>query len=280
MMQYLPWVEGRQDDAEPMPLWVTPKKKLSVADVEIAMRDHYENTPFELNSDMGGGIWQMPYRPTPLYYEVDGVKYFNERPTSTQQTGFSYVAQMRSWLPREIGGVLWFGNDDGNMVPYTPVYCCSTVAPSPYATPGADAVTFSMNNAYWVQNWVSNMVYPRYSLMFPTLQEVRDSLETSFFNSQDSIEALALQLNGESRIKFLSDYTSKKADEMLDVWKTLAVKLIVKYNDMIVKPEQNGTFCRTPEGLGAKVVRPGYPIQYARDLIRQTGNKYQMPQKK
>ena len=280
MDRYLPWAEGRQKNAEPMPLWVIPNKKLTVADVEAAMRDHYEGTPFALDGDMGGGIWQMPYRPTPLYFSVDGQKYFNERPTSTQQTGFSYVSQMRSWLPREVGGVLWFANDDGNMAPYTPVYCCATEAPRPYHTPGADALTFSMDNAYWVQNWVSNMVYPRYSLMFPTLQQERDSLETAYFASQKAIEDKALTLEGEARVRFLTGYTAQKADQMMVCWRNLATRLIVKFNDMIVKPEENGQFKRTPEGLGARVTRPGYPEQYARELIRQTGSKFVVPDEK
>jgi len=277
MDRYVAWAEGSQSDAEPMPLWVIPKAKLSVADVESAMRDHYEGTPFALDGDIGGGIWQMPYRPTPLYFQVDGKKYFNERPTSTQQTSFSFVSQMRSWLPREIGGVLWFGNDDGNMVPYTPVYCCTTVSPRPYNTPKTDALIFSMDNAYWVQNWVSNMVYPRYSLMFPTLQQKRDSLDQSYFNAQKEVEDKALQMSETERVKYLTSYTSRKADEMLSTWKDLAFHLIVKYNDMIIKPEENGQFTRTPEGLGSKVVRPGYSEKFARELIRQTGDKFVLP---
>ena len=279
MERYLPWAEGLQDDAEPMPLWVKPNRKLSVADIETAMRDHYEDTPFALDSDIGGGIWQMPYRPTPLYYTVDGKKYFNERPTSTQQTGFSYVSQMRSWLPREIGGVLWFGNDDGNMVPYTPVYCCATESPRPYNTPGADALTFSDENAYWVQNWVSNMVYPRYSLLFPTLQTVRDSLDRSYFAAQKEVEDKALTMTERQRVEFLTRYTAEKADQMLQCWRQLAIHLIVKYNDMIIKPEADGQFQRTPTGLGARVIRPGYPKAYAEELIRQTGRKFEIPTK-
>ena len=279
MDAFLPWAEGRAQDAEPMPLWVKPNRKLSVADVETAMRDHYEGTPFALDSDIGGGIWEMPYRPTPLYYKVDGKKYFNERPTSTQQTGFSYVSQMRSWLPREIGGILWFGNDDGNMVPYTPVYCCATESPRPYNTPGADALNFSMDNAYWVQNWVSNMVYPRYSLMFPSLQQVRDSLEQSYFMAQKDVEDRALLISQRSeRVAYLTNYTATKADEMLSCWRSLATYLIVKYNDMIVKPEQDGKFKRTETGLGAPVKRPGYTQNFVRELIRQTGKKFEVPE--
>lgn len=281
MDRYLPWALGKDKNAEDMPLWVIPDKKLSVQDLEAAMRDHYEGTPMALDStDIGGGVWQMPYRPTPLYYEVNGKKYFNERPTSTQQTGFSYVSQMRSWLPRQIGGVLWFGNDDGNMVAYTPIYCGNTVPPECYDTPGADAVTFSMKNAYWVCNWVSNMVYPRYSLMFPSLKAVRDSLDQSYFAQQAEVEARAVELcktSEEEAVKYLNTYSNTKAQQMLERWKELAFYLIVKYNDMAVKPDQNGKFLRTKEGLGATVKRVGSAAAFQKKLAETTGDKFLVP---
>ena len=279
--RYLPWALGKDADAEDMPLWVVPDSKLSVQDVMTAMRDHYEGTPLAIDStSVGGGIWQMPYRPTPLSYEVDGKKYFNERPTSTQQTAFTYVSQMRAWLPREIGGVLWFGNDDGNMVAYTPIYCGNTVQPECYNTPGADAVTFSDKNAFWVCNWVSNMVYPRYCQMYPSLEAVRDSLERSYFARQPEIEARALSLYENDKtaaLQYLNDYSNRQAASMLECWKRLATYLIVKYNDMTIRPEENGVFKRTETGLGARVARPGFPKSFARELIRQTGEKYAMP---
>ena len=279
--RYLPWALGKDPNAEDMPLWIVPDRKLSVKDVEMCMRDHYEGTPLALDSTtIGGGIWEMPYRPTPLSFEVEGVKCFNERPTSTQQTGFTYVSQMRSWLPRQIGGVLWFGNDDGNMVAYTPIYCCNTKQPECYNTPGADDITFSENNAFWVCNWVSNMVYPRYSQMFPSLKAVRDSLEKSYFSQQAMIEQIAKQFAEKSdslAVEFLTEYSNQKAQEMLTRWKQLATYLIVKYNDMTVRPEKNGQFLRTETGQGARVKRPGYPKSYAKEYIKQTGDKYKQP---
>ena len=282
MDRYIPWAEGIEKDAEPLPLWVKPDRPVSVADVREAMRDHFEGTPFSLDDpdDIGGGIWEMPYRPTPLYFEVDGKKYFNERPVSTQQAGFVYVSQMRSWLPREVGGVFWFANDDGNMVPFIPVYCCTTEAPRPYNTPGADDLTFSMDNAFWVQNWVSNMVYPRYSMLFPSLKEVRDSLDNSYAMAQKETEDRALTLEGNARVKFLTAYTAQKADQMLARWKQLATYLIVKYNDMTVKPEQDGQFTRTPNGFASTVKRPGYPERYARQLVGRMGKRYTVPEEK
>ena len=284
MSPYLDWALGKNPDAQDMPLWVVPNKKVSVKDVENVMRDHYEGTPLSVadGSDIGGGIWEMPYRPTPLMYKVDGKQYFNERPVSTQQSGFVFVSQMRSWLPREIGGVFWFANDDANMAAFTPVYCSMTQRPECYNTPGADALHFSKKNAYWVCNMTSNMVYPRYSLMFPTLKEVRDSLDNSYFAAQAGVEKKAQELyaqNPEAAVKYLNDYSVEKAQQMLARWNQLFEFLVVKYNDMIIKPtDKNGAFEKTQYGLGARPARPGYPEKFAKELVKQSGDKFLVPE--
>ena len=286
MSPYLDWALGKNPDAQDMPLWVVPNKKVSVKDVENVMRDHYEGTPLSVadGSDIGGGIWEMPYRPTPLMYKVDGKQYFNERPVSTQQSGFVFVSQMRSWLPREIGGVFWFANDDANMAAFTPVYCSMTQRPECYNTPGVDAVHFSKKNAYWVCNMTSNMVYPRYSLMFPTLKEVRDSLDNSYFAAQAGVEKKAQELyaqNPQAAVKYLNDYSVEKAQQMLARWNQLFEFMVVKYNDMIIKPtDKNGNFEKTPYGLGARPARPGYPEKFAKQLVKQSGDKFLVPEEK
>ena len=285
MSRWLPWALGKDANAEDMPLWILPNRKLSVQDVEMCMRDHYEGTPLSVadGEDIGGGLWEMPYRPSPLTFEVDGKQYFNERPISTQQTGFTFVSQMRNWLPRQIGGVLWFGNDDANMIAYTPIYCGNTIQPECYNTPGADDVTFSDKNAFWVCNWVSNMVYPRYSMLFPTLKQVRDSLENSYFKDQKQVEANALQLykkSSEEAVKYLNSYSNDKAQSMLSDWKKMAYYMIVKYNDMVVKPEENGAFKMTKEGIAAPTIRTGFSKSYFREVIKQTGDKFAVPEVK
>ena len=280
MDRYLPWAMGLDKDAEDMPLWVVPDQKVSVEDVMNDMRDHFEGTPMEIDStDVGGGIWHMPYRPTPLYYKVDGKRYFNERPVSTQQTAFSFVSQMRSWLPREIGGCFWFGNDDGNMVAYVPVYCSMTRLPECFNAPDTDAVTFSDKSAYWVCNWVSNMVYPRYSVMFPDLKQVRDSLQQAYLAQQPEIEAKAKSMQPAEMQRFLNDYSIDQAQQMLARWKQLAVFLIVRHNDMAVKPvDEQGRFKRSEHGIGATVQRPGYPQPFAKHLVKETKERYTIPE--
>ena len=279
--EYVPYAAGIEKDAKEMPLWIIPNKKVTLQDLRDAMRDHYEGTPFALDSagDIGGGMFRMPYRVSPLSFKTDEVEYFNERPISTFQTAWSFISQMRSSMPREVGACFWFGNDDGNMVAYTPMYSCITRRPLCFSGDGADDVTFSIDNAFWVCNWVSNMVYPRYEMMFPSLQAVRDSLDQSYDRLQPEIEAKALALaTPEERISFLTDYSCQKGDEMIARWQKLAFFLIVKYNDMVVKPtDDNGTFLRNKYGGGERVKRPGLPDTYARELIKQTGTKFLVP---
>ena len=277
--EYVPYAAGKEKNAKEMPLWIIPNKKVTMQDLRDAMRDHYEGTPFALDTNIGGGIYDMPYRPSPLSFKVGEKEVFNERPISTQQTAWSFISQMRSWMPREVGACFWFGNDDGNMVAYTPMYSCITRRPKCFSGEGADDVTFSMDNAFWVCNWVSNMVYPRYSQMFPTLKAVRDSLDASYSQLQPEVEARARALaTPQERVAYLTKYSCQKGDEMIARWQKLAFYLIVKFNDMVEKPtDANGNFERTPYGNGARVVRPGFPEKYARELLKATGDKYLVP---
>ena len=66
---------------------------------------------------------------------------------------------------------------------------------------------------------------------------------------------------------------------MIRRWQQLAFFLIVKYNDMVEKPtDEKGHFMRSPYGHGARVKRSGFPEQYAKELIKQSGEKLLVPQ--
>lgn len=281
MERYLDYADGKHiGKSEVMPLYFKPKQKLSLHDVMNSMRDHYEGTPFDVTKDAGSGPYDAPYRPTPLSWKYEGKSYFNERPISTQQTAGTFVVQMRDFLPNPIGGVIWYGNDDPNMVPYTPVYCCATKAPECYDSKDANDVTFSWDSAFWIQNWVSNMVYPRYSQLFPSLKEARQELELSYASEQTKVEAKAQKLLQESptrAIAYLTDYSTQCAQRMMNRWMNLGKYLIVKFNDQAVKPEKDGKFELTPDGIATSPQRPGFNDNYKRIIIKETGDKYLIP---
>ena len=282
MERYLPYVSGEKVGADGIiPLYVKPKHKVSLRMAMDGMRDHYEGTPFDMTKGPGGGAWDSPYRPRPQEFEVDGKRYFFERPIATQQSCCTMVCQMRSWLPDAIGGIIWFGNDDANMVTYTPVYCQATRVPTCYNAPGATDLQFSWDSAFWVCNWVSNMTYPRYSRLFPDVMRVREELQDKYLSQQADLEARAQALCGEHLPdvrELLTSHGEACAAEMLARWKKLGEYLIVKHNDLAVKPETNGEFDRTTDGLGAPPLREGYNENYRRIFVNETGDRYLVPE--
>lgn len=272
---YLPYILG--ESKEPMPLYIKADSKLSVRDVQRAMRDHYEGTPLDITKDLGAGPFETPYRLSPLTFKVDGVEYFNERPISTQQSAFSFVAQMRANLPDPVGGVLWFGLDDANMTVFTPVYCYTDRIPVPYAEGNGDCITFSWDSAFWIYNWVADMIRPRYSLMIDDMRAVQKELEDTFESAQSGIESSALKLYQESPEKakdFLTNYTDMTARTTIDRWKKLAEFLIVRYNDGARKKVKNGKMVAPETGNVAPLERPGYPEEFLKELVKATGDRY------
>ena len=283
MDRYLPYVEGKKpmSEVEPLPMWIIPDKPLSVNDVIECLRDRFEGTPLDMDDDdPGAGIYDSPFRPQPLRYDDDGTSMFNERSVATTHTAFTWVCQLRSFMPREVGGVIWWGNDDSGMVAYTPVYCCNNRVPHCYNTPGADAFHFSEESAYWVCNWVSNMVYPRWSLLYPELQQVRDSLQASYFSRQKEIEKQALDIistDRDSAIELLSDYSDQVGQQMVKRWREMAWHMIVKYNDGVIRQEDKGIYKRNSSGFRPVLKRPGMTPKARRRIHKSTGDRYEVP---
>ena len=281
MEKYLDYASGNNIDAAPLPLYIYPDRPVSFDDVMSAMGDHYENTPFDMTNDPGAGPYLSPYRPRPLAWKYNEQTYFNERPVGTQQSSFSFISQMRSSLPNPIGGILWFANDDAHTSPYTPVYCCVREVPSCYTLKYGNAVKFSLKSAFWVQNWVSNMVYPRYSQVYPDVKRVIDELHQKHFTTQNNIEITAQDLyktNPENTIAFLTIYSNRMAEEMMTRWVELGWYLVVKHNDMVEKVDTpDGSFEVASEGadtINAKVKNVGYSQKTRKNIVDLTKDKY------
>ncbi len=253
--------------AEPMPLWIKPDNKLSSRDVMELMRDHFEGSDFDMTKDIGAGPYSLPYRWRPLTWEVDSVEYCNERATSTQQTGFSFVAQARSWLPDPIGGVLWFGVDDTYSTVYVPMYCGIKKVPHNFAVGIGDFQHFTWESAFWVFNFVSNYSYLRYNAMIKDVQKVQRELEGKFAADLPGIDNAAVNLYKESSqlaIDYLTEYSVEMGSLTVNRWKKLGEFLIYKYLDGNVKDE-----------LG-NVTKPGYPKFWYRNIVNKTGDQFEM----
>jgi hypothetical protein len=226
------------------------------------MRDHFEGTEFDMSKDVGAGPYDLPYRWRPLTWKAGDEEYLNERAVSTQQTGFSFVAQARSWLPDPIGGVFWFGVDDTYSTVYFPVYCGITDVPKSYAVGTGSFDEFTWDSAWWVFNWVANYAYSRYGDMIKDIQVVQGELEHKFLADQGEIDSAALALYKQSpRLAkdYLTEFTKTTGENVVARWKKLGEFLLYKYVDGNVKTE-----------LGV-VTHPGYPQSWYDKVAAATG---------
>jgi dipeptidase len=274
MGKYLDYAMG-ENLKNRMPLWIKPDKQLDLNDVKGMMRDYYQNTPMDMTKDPGAGPYLSTVRWRPMEWIVDSVKYFNERAISTQQTGFSFVAQSRSWLPDPVGGILWFGVDDTYYTVYSPMYCGITDVPKSFAVGNGDMMTFSDDAAFWIFNQVTNFAYTRTRLLIGDLQSKQKELEDGYIAETVKIDKEAADLykmDQAAAVKYLTDYSVKAGDNTSAQWKDLYKFLFTKYMDGNIKEKR-----AVPKGykmMTPKLTQPGYGDEWNRFIIKNTGVKF------
>lgn len=276
MEQYEDYAMGYNPNNR-MPLWVKPNRKLDVKDVASLMRDHYQGTKMDMTKDAGAGGHALPYRWRPMGFDVDGVNYINERAIATQQTGWWYVGECRSWLPDPIGGVLWFGVDDVATSPLTPIYCGSTRVPECLAEGNGHMTEYSSTSMFWIQQRVTNFTYLRYDWMSKDVKRAMDRFEDKCYAEQPQIDAKAqamFEKKPKEAIKFITDYSVNTAQELFKTWVALDQYLLVKYIDGNVKKESaEGKFIDNGNNhnIPTSPIQPGYSEEWKRAVKNSNG---------
>ena len=268
MGQYLDYIKG-VNLKHRMPLWIKPDHLLTLKDIFGFMRDYYQGTDLDMTKDAGAGPFGCIVRWRPLTYKVDGVTYLNERAISTQQTGFSFIAQCRANMPAPIGGILWFGVDDTYSTVYTPMYCGITKTPVNYAVGNGSMMVFSDNSAFWIFNQVSNFAYTRYSDMIKDIQKVQSSLENKYISEIRGTDSIAVKLYKKSpkkAIAYLTDYSCNSGANTFVEWKKLYAYLFTKYMDGNIKEP-------VPGQQNPSLKQPGYSEDFYRSIVKSSGDK-------
>ena len=275
MDAYLPFLNGDLSEHDHLPLWIKPDAPLSVRDVMNDMRDHYEGTALDMTADVSAGPWGSPYRNQPVnFFSSDSTAMFRERPIGCQQSGMTMVCQMRSWLPDAVGGVTYFNMDDATTSAYVPVYCGITRVPEPFRRENNDIREFSTESAFWMNNFVANMVYPRWSAMIGDLRDAQKELEDFYAEDQKAVEEQASKMTPGERATFLTAKTEAYTDKMMKRWDKLARFLIVKHNDQSMMPSENGVFVR------GRATPPAYAPAFIEAVKTTTGDRYVKPAEK
>ena len=267
MDKYISYIKG--ETKERMPLWVKPTTKISAQNFKDYMRDMYEGTELDMTKGVGAGPFGSKLRHSPLTFKVDGVDYVHERPIATQQTGFTFVAQMRSWLPDYIGGILWFGVDDAATSLYVPMYCGIHGVPECYNENNGNLLEYSPTSAFWTYNWVANFAYSKYSYMLPDIKKVQTHWENNFNSLVNVIDKVTINMTETEAREFLTSFSHLQAENSTAAWKKLGEYLLVKYMDGNIKKEANGKFMENEFHIPPGIIRAGYPEEFLREMVKQ-----------
>ena len=269
MDQYLPYLNGDFSEHDSLPLWIKPDAPVTYRDIQNDMRDHYEGTALDMTADMSAGPWASPYRNQIVSFKsADGTDMFRERPIGCQQSGMTLVCRMRSWLPDAVGGITYFNMDDATMVAYVPVYCGIQRIPEPFREENNHITEFSFDSAFWMNNWVANMIYPRWSAMIGDLRDAQTELEDYYEADQSQVEAQVATLTAGETADFLTAKTLAYTDKMMKRWMKLAQFLIVKHNDQVMRPSKDG------EIVPGRHTSPTYAPAFIEAIKAQTGDRY------
>lgn len=262
--RYLSYVMG--ESKERMPLWIQPVQKVSVQDFQHLMRDQYQETPLDITQGTAAGPWHSKLRYGSLTFKLDSTVYWYPRPTATQQTGFSFVAQMRGYAPDHIGGIFWFGVDDAATNLYVPMYCRVSAIPWCYDLHNGSLLEYSSTSAFWTFNAVANFAYGKYSLMLPEIQKVQSTWENYFKVLVSAVDMACTEMNPDDARVFLTRFSCSQAEESTAAWKKLGEYLLVKYLDGQQKKEKDGRFMQNEFHIPPGVLRPAYPEEFLRKI--------------
>ena len=280
MEQYFDFASGKtfvetggKYAGERMPLYIKPNHKVSAQELKNCMRDQYEGTPLDITQGPDAGPWNSKLRYGSLGFKLDSVQYWFERPIATQQTAWSFVAQMRGYESAKAGGILWFGVDDAASTVYVPMYSTITKVPECFAEGNGDMYNYSPTSAWWTYNIVANWAYTKYSAMMPDIKKVQAAWEDKFNSQVAVVDEQVADMTKEEATAFLTKYSVAQAQESTAAWKELGIYLFVKYLDGQQRKEENGQFLRNEYGEPASPHRPSYPTEFLKTIKSQIAHE-------
>ena len=235
------------------PFAVKPDEKISVQTISDLYSDHYEGTPYDMTTGLAAGAFGNPTR-----WGVKGDQktedmngYDWERPIALYRCSYSFISQARSWMPDEVGGVLWFGQDSPDTTVYVPIYCSTTETPESWRN--ENRATFDPNSAWWAFNLVNNWASLQWDAMYPVIRAEKAKLESDLFLVQPHVEEIALELYEEDpaeAVTFLTAYTNNTMLAVEDAWWDFAWRLIGSFNDGLAVDVNGESYT------------PGYPTEF------------------
>jgi hypothetical protein len=224
----------------------------------------------DMTQDIGAGGEGCPYRWRPMFFEVDGQQYCNERAIATQQTGFWLMGQAR---PEKVG-ILWFGTDDAATSPLTPIYVNSQEVPECLKEGNGSMLEYSDTAMFWVTNRVAQFAYLRYNIVGKHVRAIVDKWEKTAIEEVAKYDELIANVSNEKKFRALTtEFSVNTAQSLFNSWVELDKYLMVKYIDGNVKGEDQNGFIDNGNGkdIPGKIEQPGYTERWKRAVAEDKG---------
>ncbi len=185
-----PSLEQNVADGRKFPVYLKPEKKLTVDDMKMVLRNHYQGTEHD------------PYTP-----KLNG----NEpwRPITVFRTYESHVMHVRPWMPKAIGEVTYIGFGMADLSCYVPFYHGLKAVPKNYGM-GTDKA--DSQSAYWKYRKLQTLVMTDYQKLAPIVKSAYSEFEAKTSEAQKTMEAKYLKTvksNPKAADKLLNEFNIK-----------------------------------------------------------------------
>ena len=209
-------------NAEELPFYVKPEKKLSVRDVMAFYRQTYEGTDLDMTKNLmvknrQGDEMVMSPVANP-WMSRDMMTLFNtlkpgvlerQRMIAIARCSYSEVLQCRGWLPDPIGGIAWFSFDNPGQSPRIPIFAGVTELPPSFAV--CAQKKYRTDSACWAFRRANRLATVGWGATREFIEDAVKEFEDKAFSELPELEKKALELyekDPEKLKKYLTKYTN------------------------------------------------------------------------
>jgi dipeptidase len=206
------------------PFAFKPKQKISLSKLQQVLRDHYIGTELDKTN----------------HYRLGNPHQLNGATICASSTQYGFVAQLRHWLPVELGAVLWLAPHRPDCQAFIPWYLGCTQMPAGFAIGNFQTATENHfrppksfhartdSLAFWIFTRLAEKVDENYGQRIVRVQKKWTSLERELLAEQQGFEekvARALSENPDRGRELLTQYTQKHAATAWKIAKELLREL-------------------------------------------------------
>lgn len=230
-------------DLAELPFSVQPDSAVSVEQVIALFRSTYEGTDMDMCQNIkmpvkrkaaDGSVygdtavsplanpWMTTAMQNTLNYLHPGTVEFR-RTVSVAWCSYSWVAQLRDWLPDAVGGVCWFSVDNPGQSPRIPIFAGNTQLPESFQRCGQR--NYDPTALVWQYrrtNKLATLAWQR------TKKEMNDSIQSQQRKAFDGLRQLEAEVSryatkGSTKkcARLLNDYTDQVYNDTRTAWSAL-----------------------------------------------------------